>query len=110
MLPQKSYTIYTLKCLKKCCTYFTRILARRRKRAAGRPDHGAAGVGEWGDGLRNGANKSIGIGKNVVVLWCAIAVGMLIAEHTPAQIPAGVIHAPGSHLGYLTAKRSLGLG
>jgi predicted N-formylglutamate amidohydrolase len=28
----------------------------------------------------------------------------------PAQIPAGVIHAPGSHLGYLTAKRSLGQG
>ena len=28
----------------------------------------------------------------------------------PAQIPAGVFHAPGSHLGYLTAKRSLGQG
>jgi Tn3 transposase DDE domain len=38
-----------------------------------------------------------------------IAVGMPIAEH-PAQIPACKIHAPGSHLGYLTAKRSLGQG
>jgi hypothetical protein len=28
----------------------------------------------------------------------------------PAQIPAGVIHAPGSHLGCLTAKRTLGQG
>lgn len=28
----------------------------------------------------------------------------------PAQIPAGVIHAPGSHLGCLTAKRTLGHG
>ena len=29
----------------------------------------------------------------------AIAVGMPIAEHPPAQIPAGVIHALGSHFG-----------
>jgi hypothetical protein len=35
-------------------------------------------------------------------------VGMLIAE--PAQIPACVIHTPGSHLAYLTTKRSLGQG
>jgi hypothetical protein len=29
----------------------------------------------------------------------SIAVGMPIAEHPPAQIPAGVIHALGSHFG-----------
>ncbi len=28
----------------------------------------------------------------------------------PAQIPAGAIHAPGSHLGCLTEKRTLGHG
>ena len=28
----------------------------------------------------------------------------------PAQIPAGAIRAPGSHLGCLTAKRTLGQG
>jgi hypothetical protein len=28
----------------------------------------------------------------------------------PAQIPAGAIHAPGSHLGYLAAKRTPGQG
>ena len=33
-----------------------------------------------------------------------IAVGMPIAEHPPQQIPASVIHAPGSHLGWLTAN------
>src|SRR5260221_12660990 len=31
-----------------------------------------------------------------------IAVGTSIAGCPPAQIPAGVIHAPGSHLGWLT--------
>ena len=40
----------------------------------------------------------------------AIAVETSIDWMPPAQIPAGVIHAPGSHLGYLTAKRSLGQG
>jgi hypothetical protein len=79
VLFQKSHTIYTLRCLKKCCAYFTRILARRRKRAAGRPDHGAAGVGEAGDGLRNGANKSIGIGKNVVVL-CSLEISFIVCR------------------------------
>jgi hypothetical protein len=39
-----------------------------------------------------------------------IAVGTLIAERPPAQIPAGVIHAPGSHLGCVTAKRARGHG
>ena len=40
-------------------------------------------------------------------LDAAIAVGMLIAEHPPAQIPACVFHAPGSHLGYLPSRGRL---
>ena len=44
------------------------------------------------------------------LLDASIAVGMLIAEHPPAQIPACVFHAPGSQLGYSMAKRALSQG
>ena len=40
-----------------------------------------------------------------------IAIGMRIAAHPTQQIPAGVIHAPGSHPGVFDgAKRTLGQG
>jgi len=39
------------------------------------------------------------------VLALLVVFGSMCAPS--AQIPAGVIHAPGSHLGYLTAKRTL---
>ena len=70
---------HPLKYLKKFAPICTRILARRCKRAAGRPDHGAVGLGEVGDGLKNGANKSIGIGKNVVVL-CSLEISFIVCR------------------------------
>src|SRR5260221_10231163 len=39
-----------------------------------------------------------------MILGRPIAVGTSIAGCPPAQIPAGVIHAPGSHLGWLTTN------
>jgi hypothetical protein len=79
MLSQESQYHFHVKMFEEICAYFTRILARRCKRAAGRPDHGAVGVGEVGDGLRNGANKSIGIGKNVVVL-CSLEISFIVCR------------------------------
>ena len=70
---------HPLKYMKKLRPICTRSLTRRCKRAAGRPDHGAVGLGEVGDGLRNGANKSIGIGKNVVVL-CSPEISFIVCR------------------------------
>jgi hypothetical protein len=43
--------------------------------------------------------------SSIETLPWAIAVGMPITEHTPAQIPAGVIHAPGLLVGLGDVER-----